>query len=43
MHLGPEYGNRGWGKSSANGLLFMQTMNRCGMVVADMNESCDGP
>ena len=38
VHLGPEHGKRGWGKSSKNGGRFMGAMTRCQMYVYDINE-----
>ena len=42
-HLGPEYGCRGWGKSSKNGKIFMNMVEKYNMLAIDMGYKCTGP
>ena len=43
VHLGKEYGPRGWGKTTSNGVKLMQVMMRCGMKIRDLQDDCRGP
>ena len=38
VHLGPEYGLRGWGKTTPNGSKFQDMVNRCSLVIADLTD-----
>ena len=43
IHLGPEYGPRGWGKTTPNGSKFQDMVNRCSLVIADLTEKGNSP
>ena len=40
INLGPP---RGWGNTTINGKMFMNVMNRCDMVIADLQSIAKGP
>ena len=43
VHLGPEYGTRGWGRTTRNGKKFVNVMARCSMNVIDISDKGNGP
>ena len=43
VHLGPEYGTRGWGRTTRNGKKFANAMVRCRMNVTDISDKGNGP
>ena len=42
-HIGKEHGCRGWGKTSENGKLLINTMTKYDMIVSDLGDKGDGP
>ena len=43
VHMGSEYGVRGWGVTYPNGHAYMRAMQRCDMSVVDIGEKGSGP
>ncbi len=43
IHLGPEFGPRGWGKTSRNGRCVSSLLERHPLMAIDLTETCEGP
>ncbi len=42
-HFGPDFGYRGWGRTSKNASCVSEMMERQGAVIWDVSVNCDGP